>query len=101
MCGSFSSQEQAAADPDFSDIRLHMVRIWPERDDGYWLYVEQAAASSLDRPYRQRVYRLTRVDESTFESAVFELDDPLQYAGEWKKSYALDGLTPKALKRRL
>ena len=59
MTGSFSSEAQAAADPDYFDIRLQMVPIWPDRADGAWLYVEQAAASSLDQPYRQRVYRLS------------------------------------------
>ena len=54
MTGSFSSEEQARSDADFYDIRLQMVRVWPERQDGCWLYVEQAAADSLDRPYRQR-----------------------------------------------
>ena len=60
MVGSFSSAKQAEKDPEnFRDIRLEMARIWPDRDDGVWLYVEQAVATSLARPYRQRVYRLT------------------------------------------
>lgn len=100
MAGSFSSEKQSREDPAFFDIRLEMARIWPERSDGYWLYVEQAVASSLDRPYRQRVYHLSRRDKDTFESAVYELDDPMKYAGEWKKSYPLDGLTAAALVKR-
>ncbi len=100
MTGSFSSEKQAGEDPEFFDIRLEMALIWPERDDGFWLYVEQAVATNLDKPYRQRVYRVTRIDGETFESAVFELPDPLQYAGEWKKSYPLDGLTPDGLVKR-
>ena len=40
MIGSFSSAEQAADDEDYFDIRLEMVPIWPDRQDGYWLYVE-------------------------------------------------------------
>jgi hypothetical protein len=100
MTGSFSSQEQSQADPEFFDIRLEMVPIWPERIDGYWLYVEQAAASSLDKPYRQRVYHLTRIDENRFESAVYELEDPLQYAGIWKDPAPLSDLYPEALIKR-
>jgi hypothetical protein len=73
MCGSFSSQEKAAADTNFLDIRLEMVEIWKKESDTIWLYVEQAAAWSIDKPYRQRVYRLSRLDEYSFESAVFSI----------------------------
>ena len=58
MSGSFSSGAQAAEDERFRDIRLQMRRVWPEREDGYWLYVEQAAAGAPGKPYRQRFYRL-------------------------------------------
>ncbi|MDH3592370.1 MAG: CpcT/CpeT family chromophore lyase, partial [Planctomycetota bacterium] len=59
MTGTFSSREQAVADPDnFRAIRLVMLPIWTQRGDGPWLYVEQAAEDALGRPYRQRVYRL-------------------------------------------
>ena len=54
MTGSFSSQAQSLEDEEYFDIRLEMVAIWPMRSDGLWLYVEQASASALDRPYRQR-----------------------------------------------
>lgn len=97
MTGSFSSHEQAQSDSNFFDIRLEMVQIWQDRADGKWLYVEQAAASSLDKPYRQRVYRLTRLPDDTFESAVFTLHDPLKFAGEWKKELPLAGLTADSL----
>lgn len=97
MTGSFGSEAQSKKDPEFFDIRLEMAQVWPERTDGYWLYVEQAVATALDKPYRQRVYRVTRLDKDTFESAVFELEEPLQYAGEWKKPNPLATLTPDDL----
>ncbi|MFC1848782.1 chromophore lyase CpcT/CpeT [candidate division CSSED10-310 bacterium] len=97
MTGSFSSQEQAQTDHDFLDIRLKMVKIWPNRQDGYWLYVEQALATKQERPYRQRVYHVTIQDNATFESAVYTLEDPLQYAGEWQKRKPLAALTPESL----
>jgi len=43
--GSFSSEEQAEADTTFFDIHLEMVKIWENRVDGHWIYVEQATAS--------------------------------------------------------
>lgn len=97
MSGSFSSEEQARDDTSFFDIRLHVVRIWPEFSSGFWLYVEQASASKLDKPYRQRVYFLHRLNEEFFESRVFSLNDPLRFAGEWRKSDPLRNLGPDSL----
>lgn len=103
MTGSFSSTEQAAADPDnFRDVRLHMTPIWQARRDGPWLYVEQAMASTPDRPYRQRVYRLSRgTEKNTFTSAVYELPgDPLVFAGAWRTPTMLDAVMPENLSPR-
>jgi len=101
MAGSFSSQEQAAADPDYFDIRLHMTRIWPERKDGRWLYVEQATAQALDKPYRQRIYRVTRdsaAKGAAFISEVYTLPGtPLVYAGAWRDTNKLAALAPEQL----
>ena len=97
MCGSFSSQEQAALDSDFYDIRLQMVQIWPERIDGRWLYIEQASALSLERPYRQRVYRLYQPNDTTVIGAIYEFDNPLALAGAWRAPTTFDSLTPTSL----
>ena len=99
MAGSYSSAAQAAADPEnYRDIRLVMVPIWTDRADGPWLYVEQAAATALDKPYRQRVYQLVRTGAETIESRVFTLPDPpMQYAGAGKDPARLAGLAPEAL----
>ena len=99
MVGSFTSSKQAAADPEnYRDIRLEMVQIWPDRTDGTWLYVEQAVASSLDKPYRQRIYRLTENADHTFTSDVYTLPEPaVQYAGAWQNPGKLGSLTPEQL----
>lgn len=73
MAGSFSSEAKAAADHDYRDIRLHMVPIWRDRANERWLYVEQAVGSALDKPYRQRVYRLVEHADGSFESIVFTI----------------------------
>ncbi|MEM1449726.1 MAG: chromophore lyase CpcT/CpeT [Planctomycetota bacterium] len=85
LSGHFTSGAQATRDDRFLNIELRAVRIWPERTDGIWLYVEQAAAWALDRPYRQRVYHLEEVDAETWRSTIRLLptDDPLDLAGAW------------------
>lgn len=97
MTGSFSSEEQAKADSNFYNIHLKMVRIWNKRSDAIWLYVEQAAAWKLDKPYRQRVYRLKQLEDGRIESRVYAMKHPLRFTGEWKKQNPLAGLTPDSL----
>lgn len=102
MAGSFSSAAQAREDPEhFSDIRLEVARIWKDRKDGVWLYVEQAAAAFLARPYRQRIYRLTALPDGRFRSDIFTFKgDPLPHAGAWKQGAPLAGLGPEDLEPR-
>ena len=102
MTGSFSSAAQAERDAkNYFDIRLETVRIWPQRADGIWLYVEQAAATRLDKPYRQRVYHVHARDDQTLASVVYTLpEDPLQYAGAWRTPAIFDELSPADLTER-
>ena len=105
LSGSFSSGLQSVEDPEnFLDIRLNSARIWADRDDvprGVWLYVEQAAATSLDRPYRQRVYHLSIYDDRTIESAIYVLPgDPIWYVGAHRDSSKLSALDPDDLVTR-
>lgn len=100
MEGTFSSEEQSKNDTDYFDITLHMKKIWHDRTDGQWLYVEQALSSNQDAPYRQRVYRITNTYEGRFESAVFMFNNPMRFTGEWKKENPLSGLNPDSLTQR-
>jgi hypothetical protein len=90
LTGSFSSAAQAAADSAYHDIRLEMVRIWPDRADGAWFYVEQAVADARDRPYRQRVYQVRQRDLSRFESVVYTLPEPRRFVQVWRSPGKLD-----------
>jgi hypothetical protein len=102
MAGSFDNEAQAMRAPDeFLRVRLVMVPIWFHREDGRWLYVEQASSSALDRPYRQRVHRLHRDVEGRLRSDVYTLPgDPLEYAACWERGAPLTGLTPDDLELR-
>ena len=101
MTGSFSSSAQALADPEnYFDIRLEMAPIWEDRADGPWLYIEQAAATALERPYRQRIYRLA-IDGATIRSDVYTLPgDALAYAGAWQEPERFHAFTPAELDLR-
>lgn len=95
LSGHFSSSAQAAADPEYRAVELRAVAIWTERDDGPWIYVEQALATSVERPYRQRVLRLAAREDGRFVSAVYLLPgDPLRFAGAWREERPLAVLAP-------
>lgn len=101
LVGTFDSSAQAAAAPDdYFPIRLVMVPIWPERTDARWLYVEQAVGAALERPYRQRVYRLARTAEGEVESRVFTLPDPKTAIAAWQRPEFFADLTPEQLELR-
>ncbi len=97
MSGSFSSAAQAAGDPDYRHITLEVARIWPMNDDGVWLYVEQAAAESRDKPYRQRIYHLTRRNPVLLASEIYLLPDPAAVVGAWEDPSRFDALAPADL----
>lgn len=102
LTGSFNNDAQAAADPDFQNVQMHSVRIWDERQDGVWLYIEQAVASAPDRPYRQRIYRLFVQPNGLIIAEIYALpgQSPLRYAGWWKKPEAFEDLSVKSLPKR-
>ncbi len=101
MIGAYTSQEQAKADPTYFEVHLQIVTIWPERQDGVWLYVEQAMATALDKPYRQRVLQLFRRDDNTLMNKAYNLPgEPLKHAGAWKELQPLADLAPEKLIER-
>jgi hypothetical protein len=97
MVGSFFSKEQAENDSSYFNIELEMVKIWKDRADGPWLYIEQAVAESKDKPYRQRVYQLRKRNDGKIESLVYTIPDPLRFAGDYKNEFPLLRLTPDSL----
>jgi len=71
LIGDYSSKKQSESDTSYFNISLSMTRIWPERKDAIWLYVEQAMSSKKDKPYRQRVYKLNHPSENVFTSEIY------------------------------
>ncbi|MEM6523252.1 MAG: chromophore lyase CpcT/CpeT [Bacteroidota bacterium] len=98
LIGSFNSREQSLKDSSYFNIHLNVSPIWKNKDyQERWLYVEQAAASQLDLPYRQRVYRLSINEAKEYVSAIYLIKDPIRFAGDYKLDNPLSGLTPDSL----
>lgn len=100
MTGYFSSTEQAKQDSSFYDISLSMIPIMLKDKDFKWLYVEQAVSQNMKKPYRQRVYRLSQIDNNVFESKVYELDEPEKYIHAWEDKAILKGISKKNIVER-
>lgn len=98
MQGSFNSENQSLQDSTYYNISLHMYPIWKDR--GHFLYVEQALNSMQNKPYRQRVYELTRVSDSTISSAVYTLPNDSLYIGKYNTPEAFNKLTIDSLELR-
>tara|TARA_R110002050_G_scaffold80801_4_gene172824 strand:- start:3441 stop:4067 length:627 start_codon:yes stop_codon:yes gene_type:complete len=93
MQGSFDSSIQAEVDSTYYNISLHMYPIW--EDKGNFLYVEQALTNTPNKPYRQRIYEVTRATDSSFSSAIYKLDADSLWIGKWNNPKAFDSISLK------
>lgn len=82
MSGDFSSQLQSEQDSDYFDIRLRMVPIWKSTSTTFFLYVEQAVSSSIDKPYRQRIYKVEKLGDTDFVSHIYTVAAPSRLVGK-------------------
>lgn len=98
MTGEFDSSEQAEKDSSYYNISLKMTRIWPEKNNGIYLYVEQAVASTPNEPYRQRVYFISQLDDFNYTSDVYTLKEPEKFIGAWKTPEQFKDITVFDLK---
>jgi CpeT protein len=98
MQGNFSSEEQSKNDSDFFDIRLRMVPIWKQTNEEFYLYVEQAMSTAQEKPYRQRVYKVVKEDETHFTSYIYLLNDASKFVGKKAGDEIFFSITPDSLK---
>lgn len=101
MEGVFDNERQhKAASADFLHVVMRICRIWKDRSDGAWYYVEQHLATLPQKPYRQRVYRLRRGERDTLLSEVYMIPQAQDYIGRCGQEKPLGELRPKDLSLR-
>jgi hypothetical protein len=98
MSGSFSSELQSRQDSDYFDIRLRMEPIWSASDTEFYLYVEQAMSTALDKPYRQRIYKVVKESEDRFTSYIYTINAPQRFTGKNGSDEIFTMITPDSLK---
>lgn len=89
VTGRFSSAAQHARDPAYDEVEARIVRIWPERTDGLWLYQEQAVLTregmsreeARAKPYFQFVARVVMLQPGVFRRDNFRVRDGARFAG--------------------
>jgi hypothetical protein len=87
--GRFSSEAQHASDPAYDWAEARVIRIWPERTDGVWLYQEQAIVNAAGltpdqaraRPYFQFVARVTQQLPGVLRRDNFRVLDGAKWLG--------------------
>lgn len=92
LIGSFSSERQARTDARYDVVEARVVRIWPERSDGVWLYQEQAllgGANAIDpsarsRPYFQRIVHLQDIGPGMVRTTTYPMLRPERFVGAWR-----------------
>ena len=94
MTGEFDSSEQAKQDSAYLDISLNITRIWSDKTNGIWLYVEHAPSDSLDEPFRQHVYFVSEINENEISLDMYDLTDPDAFVGAWNDPSEFAQITP-------
>lgn len=104
--GSFTTIEQSAADDRYGVAEAEIVRIWPTRRDGLWLYQEQAylgdRPDALDpgakeRPYFMRVIHSAEVSPGVVRRTVHKLKAAEAVRGAWREAVPLADVSPEDL----
>lgn len=84
VSGTFSSVAQHRLDSGYDEVEARIVRIWPERRDGVWLYQEQVIVNrpglipeeARRRPYFQFVARVVVLAPGVFRRDNYRVADP-------------------------
>lgn len=86
MEGDFSNAQQYKENPEASvRVDMHTRRIWPERSDAVWFYVEQLSPQMPSEPLSQRIYKITQPSPNIVECEMMYFEGMKAYVGDWKK----------------
>ena len=93
------SQFSGVSQNDGNNLALSSAPIWKNKKDGAgkWIYVEQASSENVAHPFRQKVYNVAQINDSTFVTAVYNLPNSENHVGEWKSENALASISPADL----
>ncbi len=79
-----------------NEIHLIMHPIWENRNDGFWIYMEQSFTENK-KPIIQHIYQLIELRDGLYEIAVFEIPLESRFIECWKNENPLKALNPDSL----
>lgn len=105
VTGTYSSAAQHRADPGYDEVEARIIRIWPDRTDGVWLYQEQAIITqdgltpeeARARPYFQFVARVTPIGNGLLRRDNFRVLARERWVGVTGSDVRLAALSPADL----
>lgn len=98
MDGSFSNKAQVKTDSSIAAAWLHQVRIWPDRTDGIWFYVEETRDGNTQTPFQQYVLKLTDDLGGGLLLQRYGLPgDSARFAGSWRTPRDFNRVDPFTL----
>jgi CpeT/CpcT family (DUF1001) len=100
LTGTFETVPQQAGVGDSTPIKVRQARFWADRTGEYWMYSEYSRPGEGERPFIQRIYRLTE-SNGVITAAIYRLPgNPASFVGEWRKDKPFANFAPRDLKER-
>ncbi|MGB3653646.1 MAG: chromophore lyase CpcT/CpeT [Rivularia sp. (in: cyanobacteria)] len=99
LAGEFENKEQAMTDP----VWYVYLRMWQRpvslfQEDSLTLFAEQANTLNIEKPYRQRIIRITpAIADESFKVQYYMFKDPTAWIGAGLNYTSLNALTPEEL----
>jgi len=84
--GKFSSAQQNAEEPYFDKVFYNAINY--KLADTLWIYMEQG--TDLAKPYRQRVYAITILNDTTLQTKYYALKDAKSFVINNQKDFRLE-----------
>ncbi|MEC4813611.1 MAG: chromophore lyase CpcT/CpeT [Scytonema sp. PMC 1069.18] len=100
LSGEFDNQEQALGEPAwYVHVRLWHRPVCLFTEDSFTLFAEQASVVNPDKPYRQRILRLTAgmAPDAPIKGQYYMPKNPSALLGAGRNPGILDTLTPDQL----
>lgn len=87
----FDADKEAGVTPAWALSELRINQIWPEREDGYWVYYEVSQPEV--RPDRNEIWQLYRNEMGDLQVDIYkfnDLDRGLTFWGKWDTPEVFD-----------
>lgn len=95
ISGTFDNHFQYLKDStNYSDAIVSFYPIWKNHRGVIWLYWEEGLRDSIQKPFRQRVCRISETDSGSFTFDQFTVRSPAKFSGHPER---MEALTPDSL----